>query len=207
MSHAPSPLGPSLGASGTGPGGDVPVVRRAEERARKLTTLGALTQRIASARDSEAVCRAVAAATVTLLGARGVFVWLADPARGVLRLEGVVGDGSVLLERLTSVQELPLDAGVNGRVYGARTPAYVDDIQEDPDFLHPEFARALGLHALASIPLVTHGGAVGVLSALFGRRSAFTTEEKELIELLGDHAAIAVERAGCIRAWCAARPS
>jgi GAF domain-containing protein len=36
---------------------------------------------------------------------------------------------------------------------------------------------------------------VGVLAILFGRRAAFTEEEKELMQLLADHAAIAVTNA------------
>ena len=61
------------------------------------------------------------------------------------------------------------------------------------------------MRAFAGLPLIANDHAVGVLSLLFGNRAPFTSEEQELMELLADHAAIAIRNAELFARECAAR--
>ncbi|MBI5628970.1 MAG: GAF domain-containing protein, partial [Candidatus Rokubacteria bacterium] len=71
---------------------------------------------------------------------------------------------------------------------------YVPDVQKDSRWLNQRMAREADLHAFAGYPLITGDRIVGVLSILFGDQRQFTSEEKELISLLADQAAIAIEQ-------------
>ena len=169
--------------------------RRAEERAQRLTALARLTELIAAARGSREVCRAVAESAVTLLGAKLARVWMDDPQNRVLRIEHSSGLDAGVERMMSRVVTLPYGSGLAGRVFGSRTPEYLVDVQEDPRWLDKDLAREAELHAYAGIPLVTGDRVAGVLGILWGRRRQFTVEDRELMNLLADHAAIAIRNA------------
>src|SRR2546422_622487 len=77
-----------------------------------------------------------------------------------------------------------------------RTPMFVRDLRSEPRFRAQAIVEECAVRAYAGIPLVAaEGVVVGVLSLLFGERGDFTDEEKELVRLLADQAAIAIVQA------------
>jgi signal transduction histidine kinase/ActR/RegA family two-component response regulator len=170
--------------------------RRASERADKLTTLSALTRLITGAAASREVFGAVAEAAVRLLAARASQVWVNDPASGMLRIEGTVSVDPVLGENLGRFKAISHGDGLTGSVFATRQPLFVRDLRLEPRFLNQAIVAAGHVSAYAGIPLVAaEGAAMGVLSLLFGERGDFTDEEKELVRLLADQAAIAIVQA------------
>src|SRR5262249_30328082 len=167
--------------------------RRASERSEKLTTLSALTRLITGAAASHQVFGAVAQAAVRLLAARASQVWVDDAGNGMLRIEGSVSVDPALAEKLGKFKTIPHAAGLTGAVYAARRPLFVRDLRIDPRFLNRRIVDDGDVSAYAGIPLMAADGIVtGVLSLLFGERGEFTDEEKELVRLLADQAAIAI---------------
>ncbi|MBI4247666.1 MAG: GAF domain-containing protein, partial [Candidatus Rokubacteria bacterium] len=169
--------------------------RHAEERVRKLRSLSTLTRFITSARDSEQVFRAGAEAATALLGAKMARVWVDDPAQRVLRVRGSFGIDPAFEQPLTEFPAIAYGEGQVGRTLEARGPIYVLDVLEDPRWKNRKLAEAAGLRASATIPMVTADRVVGVLSILFSDRREFSSEEKELMALLADQAAIAIDQA------------
>ncbi len=171
--------------------GNARLYRRAEERAERLTALSALTRLITSASDSREVFHAVAEAATTLLRAKMAWVWVDDPASRAFRSQARYGLAPELMADLSAI---PYGRGVVGSVFESQAPEYIVDIQEDSRWLNPRLAKEADLHACAAIPLITGDRVVGVLIILFGARRQFTPEEKELMSLLADQAAITIER-------------
>ncbi|MBI4589551.1 MAG: GAF domain-containing protein [Candidatus Rokubacteria bacterium] len=168
--------------------------RQAEERAEKLKAFSALTRLITSAPDSRRVVSSVVNAATGLLGARMARAWVDDPVAHVLRSQESIGIDPKLEEALTDVSSIPHQQGVVGAVFESRTPEYIQDIQQDPRWINQRLAKEAHLHAYAGLPMITGDRVVGVLSILFSERRQFTTEEKELMNLLADQAAISIER-------------
>ncbi|MBI2525508.1 MAG: GAF domain-containing protein [Candidatus Rokubacteria bacterium] len=168
---------------------------QATERARRLQTLSQLTALITSAREGPEVFRAVAGAAVTLLGARTARVWIADPDARVLRPAESFGVEPEAEQRLLEISLIPFGGGIAGQILETRTPEYIVDCQVDPRWLNPRFARELGLHGYAGLPLTDGDRVAGVLAILFGEPRHFGTEDRELIALLADQAAIAIRNA------------
>ncbi|MEK7371095.1 MAG: GAF domain-containing protein [candidate division NC10 bacterium] len=169
--------------------------RSAEQRAERLSALHALTALISSAADRREMIEAVARAATVLLGARLTRVLLADPRRQVLRVEGSFGLAPEAVEAAADYLEIPYGQCLAGVVCEAREPLCVTDIQDDPRVLNQPLARECGLRGYAGFPLVAGGGTVGVLCILFGEPRRLTAEDRELLGLLADHAAIALRRA------------
>ncbi len=168
---------------------------RTDGRAERLAALSALTRLITSATDSAAVFRGIAEAATALLKAKMAWVWVADAAGETLREGGSFGLPPSLAHLTAGLTSVPLGRGVVGAVFETRAPEFILDIQDDPRWLARPVAEAVDLHACAAVPLMKQDRAVGVLLVLFGRRPGFTAEERELVGLLADQAAIAIENA------------
>ncbi len=174
--------------------------RQTEERAEKLKTFTALSRLMTSAQDGRQVCHAVARAATTLLGATTTRVWVSDPVARVLRTQGSFGIDPKVEEVMTDFPAIPYGQGLVGRIVESRTPEFLLDIGKDPRWLNRRLATEGGLQSFAGVPLIADSDIVGVLAILFRDQRDFTVEEKELMELLADQAAIAIRNARLLHA-------
>src|SRR5713226_3511593 len=174
--------------------------RQAEVRAERLKTLSTLTGLMTSAAGSRQVCQAVARAATTLLGAASTRVAVADPVARVLRTEGGFSLDPQVEQVVTEVPAVPYGRGLTGRIVESRTPEYIPDIGSAPQLLNRRLATVAGLRGFAGLPLIADDQIVGVLAIFFGERRSFTSEERELMALLADQAAIAIRNARLLQA-------
>ncbi|MBI4271750.1 MAG: GAF domain-containing protein [Candidatus Rokubacteria bacterium] len=176
--------------------------RRSEERARKLTTLSSITRLIASASDSDHVFEAVAEAAVGLLGAKAAYVWTEDATRQVLvpRARRAADPDTEATIRAQGLPSLARTSGVIGGVVDTRAAEFIADIQKDARWLNRALIEALDLHGCVVMPLLVDDDAVGVMTIVWGEPGEFSAETRELIQLLADHAAIAIRNARLLEA-------
>ena len=168
---------------------------RAEQRAEKLTALTRLTKLMTSAADNQEVFHAVAESATRLLGAAASRVWVDDPVARVLRTESSFGIDAEMDGPRTDFPTIPYGQGLVGRILESRAPEYVRDIAAEPRLLNRRLATDGGLRGFAGLPLTTGDRVVGVLALFFRETRRFTAEEKELMGLLADAAAIAIDTA------------
>jgi GAF domain-containing protein/CheY-like chemotaxis protein len=169
--------------------------RQAEARAEKLTTFSALARVMTSAQDGTEVFRAVARAATTLLGATTARVWVADPVGRVVRVQGGYGLDPSVEALMTEFPAIPYGQGLVGRIVESGAAEYVQDIRTEPRLLNQRGATEAGLRSFAGLPLSVGREVVGVLSLLFRDERPFTAEDRELMTLLADQAAIAIRNA------------
>jgi PAS domain S-box-containing protein len=169
--------------------------QRAEQRAAKLTALSELTQLMTSATGSQEAVDTVARAATTLLGATTTRVWVDDPVAQVLRTQGSFGLDREIEAMMTDFPVLPYGQGGVGRVFESRAPLYILDISQDPRWLNRRIATDGGIHGFVGLPLKAGNRVLGVLAILFRDERHFTPEERELMGLLADQAAIAIHNA------------
>ncbi|HUG36028.1 MAG TPA: GAF domain-containing protein, partial [Candidatus Limnocylindrales bacterium] len=169
-------------------------VERAAARAENLAVLARVSGLITSVTDPREVLEAVTRAAIALLGAKSAWVLVDDPEAGRLRLAASHSDLDTRF-RPTLSFEMPHGRGLAGAAHATRAPIFVEDIAEDPGWLNPGSPEARDLHAYAALPLVARGRAIGVLCILFEERRIFHDEERELMSLLADQAAVAMDNA------------
>jgi signal transduction histidine kinase/DNA-binding response OmpR family regulator len=162
--------------------------REAADRASRLHTLSALTRLIVSASTSGAVFQAVAEAAAELLGAELARVWVDDPDRGMVRVEGHAG----VARPMPPTTEIGHGIGIVGAVIASRELRHGPDILEDQALIDRPQNEQLGLGAYAALPLLGGGHVLGVLLVAFAERRAVTADELEMLRLLADHAGIAI---------------
>jgi GAF domain-containing protein len=149
----------------------------------------------AEATDKGEVFDAVAHAAIELLGARAAQVLVDDPGARVLRGARPGGPARQSTWPILEGSVIPHGAGLAGAVWESRRPAFVEDVHHEPRWISSGLVREHDLHAYAGLPLMARGHPVGVLSILFAERRAFAREDRELMGLLADQAAIAIDNA------------
>ncbi|WP_224269096.1 PAS domain S-box protein [Haloprofundus salinisoli] len=141
------------------------------------------------------VCEALASTDSYL------FAWVGDVSaetetvslREEAGVEGYLDDATISVD-----PDDPRGRGPTGRAAQTGEIQVTQDIFSDPDYAHwRERATAYGYRSSAAVPIVYEGNLYGVLNVYAGRARAFTEEESEVLEQLGEvvgHAITAIER-------------
>jgi len=88
---------------------------------------------------------------------------------------------------------LPVGRGFAGRVAATQRPVVIDDV-DHADILNP-ILREKGIKSLAGAPLIAHGKTLGVVHVGTLTPRVFTDEDVQLLEVVAERAAIAIDRA------------
>ncbi|MDP8911878.1 MAG: GAF domain-containing protein, partial [Actinomycetota bacterium] len=122
-----------------------------------------------------------------------------DEQRGQLVARAAKG----LEEEVERGVTIPVGRGFAGRIAAERRPLAIDDV-DHADILNP-LLREKGVRSLLGVPLVVNARVIGVLhiGTLVERR--FTASDEELLQAVGDRAALAIEHARAFEAERRAR--
>lgn len=130
----------------------------------------------------------VLAAIRDLLHADGVAVLVADE-----RGDELVARGSVGLGDVTGEVHIPAGTGMAGRVLASRHPMVVPDLSAIPGV--SDALLGSGVRSLVAVPiLASDGSALGVLHADSFQLDRFGDDDAEVLGLLADRLAMAMER-------------
>jgi signal transduction histidine kinase len=124
-----------------------------------------------------------------ILSADTCAVLLLDEQTNELVARSAVG----IEEEVEQGVRVPLGRGFAGRIAAYRHPVILDDVAA-ADVVNP-LLREKGIKSMLGVPLLVRDRAIGVLhvGSLVGRR--FTDEDAELLQLVAERVALAVERA------------
>jgi len=114
---------------------------------------------------------------------------LLEPNGKMLRARAAKG----IEEEVEQGVRLPLGGGFAGRVASERHPIFIPDTA-NADILNP-ILRQKGIQSLLGVPLLNEGRVVGVLHVGSLTPREFTADDTVLLQLAGDRAAVAIERA------------
>jgi signal transduction histidine kinase len=96
-------------------------------------------------------------------------------------------------EEVEAGVRIPVGRGFAGRVAANRRPVILDDVDQ-ADIFNP-ILREKGLKSMLGVPLLVGGDAIGVLHVGALAHRVFTDEDVELLQLVAQRVAIAIERA------------
>jgi signal transduction histidine kinase len=118
-----------------------------------------------------------------------VAILLRDELRDELVARAAVG----IEEEVEQGIRIPIGGGFAGRIAAERHPIVLDDV-DHADVLNP-LLREKGIKSLAGVPLVFANDVLGVLHVGSLTFRKFTKEEVELLEIVADRVALAIEHA------------
>jgi signal transduction histidine kinase len=162
----------------------------AERRARtRIEHVQAVTDAALAPLELDALFTVLLPRIRDILEADTCAVLLVDQAANELVARAAVG----IEEEVERGVRIPVGGGFAGRVAAEMRPVILDDV-DHADVLNP-ILREKGIKSMLGVPLVVAGDALGVIhvGALVHRR--FTSDDVELLQLVADRVALAIERA------------
>ncbi|MBI2882162.1 MAG: PAS domain S-box protein [Candidatus Tectomicrobia bacterium] len=160
--------------------------------ARRLNALLELSRQISATLDPQGVLDSFVEAAAKLVDADWSRLFQLSP-------DGKALHGKALYSIIPAPSDYPdsrpTDGSLTGFVARKRRAAVVGDIQKDPRWFTPDWAREEDIHAYVGIPLIVRGQVVGVLNCLSKTPDKFGKFDCELLETLSAHAAIALQNA------------
>ncbi|MBI2090759.1 MAG: GAF domain-containing protein [Deltaproteobacteria bacterium] len=166
-----------------------------QRRAEKLGVLTELTRLLTSSLSLQEVFDFVVQSAGKLLRAKITQLWTHDEGRQEFRVRAIYNDRQQ--HPGTADLHLPVEPGTGliGEIISSKAAEYIFDIREDPRWFDKQAAEKLELVSFAGIPIVMGERVVGVLGIMMDRLHGFTDEEKNLLKIFADQAAVALENA------------
>jgi serine phosphatase RsbU (regulator of sigma subunit)/anti-sigma regulatory factor (Ser/Thr protein kinase) len=124
-----------------------------------------------------------------LLGTDTAAILLLDPARGRLRARAAKG----IEEEVEQGVEIPLGRGFAGRIAAERRAIAIEDV-DHADILNP-ILRQKGIRSLLGVPLLAEDRVLGVLHVGSLTPRVFSDDDRDLLQLAADRAAVAIQNA------------
>lgn len=165
----------------------------AREQARRLEAVYQATAPVSAQIDLDAVLETVCQRTRALTGTDSAYITLIDAHREDVYVRASSGISTEVFRH----NRLGMGRGLGGMVATSGRSLSTDDYLADKRISHDvdPVIREEGLVALLGVPLRTPDGIIGVLYASHHSYHAFDDNERRLVEMLADHAAVAIDNA------------
>lgn len=171
--------------------------RQAERACRRSNKLLLVTAALSEALSASEVVEVILGQAITALDAHGGVIAMIDESGSFLELVGSIGAASPVTPPR---HHLAIDAPFPlSQCMRTREPVWIESefalFTEFPDFA--PLIEQTNFRALAAIPLVVEGNAIGAMSLRFKENREFAQEERNFILTLAGQCAQALERARC----------
>jgi len=162
-------------------------LRKSEARFRLLSTTAG---RLLGTLDPQAIVEDLCREVMVHLDCQAFFNFLVDDKAGRLHLNACAG---IPEEDARAIEWLDYGVAVCGCVAQARERIIAEDIFHTPD-VRTELVKSYGIQAYCCHPLMAQDRLIGTLSFGTKTRPHFTPEEVELMRMVTDQVAVAMQR-------------
>ncbi len=131
---------------------------------------------------------------VGTLGIKGAALYILDPEKELLTLLSSAGLSADYIEKG------PLLVDPNVRLRANREPVIVSDASKSPQLQYPEAAKAEGVRALISCPVVMRGKIIGALRLYHSEPWEISANELDFLDMLTRHVGLALMYFRVVRA-------
>lgn len=165
--------------------------RKLDRKAAQLSALREIGRAINAAWELQATLELITRKTAEVMGMDSCSIYLLDEAQAYLVLEATTG----LAQDAIGRARLRLGEGLTGWAAEAGEAVGVADAARDPRFKHlPETEESI-FQSLLAVPLINQGRVIGAMNVQTERHHHYGEDEAELLSLIGDMAAGALEKA------------
>jgi len=166
---------------------------QAQERATRLERLIEMSRSLNSTLSLRPLLYHILVAAQELTETEAGAVLLLDRRSGQLHFEAATGPQGYRMRSIV----VPMEGSIAGWVVQTGQPLVIPDVHSDPRFYHKADEESTFVtRSILAVPLIARDHVIGVLEAVNKKGGAeFTDEDVELLAVLGDQAAVAVQNA------------
>ena len=165
--------------------------RRLAQKQAQLSALREIGRAINAALELQATLELITRKTAEVMGMDSCSIYLLDDEGRYLVLGATTG----LSREAIGGARLKLGEGLTGWAAEQEQAVGVADAAHDPRFKHLPETRESVFQSLLAVPLVNQGRVIGAMNVQTERYHAYEDDEVELLALIGDLAAGALEKA------------
>lgn len=164
---------------------------RLERKTAELRAVGQISAALAAAWELKDTLHVITRITSEVMGVDSCSIYLQDDASGLLVLKATTG----LSEQALGRASLGPGEGLTGWAVTHGEPVAVRDAPSDPRFKLLPDTNEEGLRSLLAVPLSVQGRLIGAINVQTTQPHDFTEDEVELLSLIANLAAGALEKA------------
>jgi PAS domain S-box-containing protein len=172
---------------------------RLAQRADAERTLREIAARVTAILDPAEVLQQIVEETTRLLESDGARIDLYDPAIDALRWSYAAGATMAVVPDWATSVGLKSGQAVSGAAYATQRPVRTDDYLVDDRFAGDDNARSFivdtGIRSVIAVPLAGDTGALGTLSVVSRRASAYDDADQDVLMAFAIQASIAIRNA------------
>ncbi len=161
----------------------------------RLRQVANLARSVASALDVDTVLRQVVEAVLSLRPRAFCVVRLVDREGGGYRLAAKGGAPEDVADVESVASVIPFGRGITHAVAQTGQPVLLPDALGDTRLVSTMWREEHGLKVYYGVPISAGGDLMGVLSVALSEAAPPTAEEREIVDLLASHAAVAIGNA------------
>lgn len=160
-------------------------------RPQAFAALREIVRSLSSAWDLDTALDLIARKTTEVMQVDSCTIYLLDPDGHSLRLQASTG----LSRRALGRSVLEIGEGMTGYAVLNNEPIFATEAKKNPHFKFVDEAQETGFQSLLAIPLVIEDKPIGALNVQTAASHTFSTDEVEVLSLIGDLAATTLVRA------------
>ena len=161
-----------------------------EKAAARLEDVQKVTEAALAYLDLDELLAELMHRVIDILSVDTVAVLLVEDDGRTLAARAAVG----LEEEVERGFRLPIGRGFVGRVAFTREAVVIDDLERSPEAVVNPLMREKGVRSLLGVPLIVEGAVTGVLHVGSLTPREFLGRDAELLQLVADRVALAIER-------------
>lgn len=162
------------------------------ERTSEILALNSISRKVSESLDLDQVLSATLEQVIKLMEVDAGIIYLWDPEAQILRVRAHRGLSPAYVG---GVNRIRMGEGLVGTVAESGEPAVVEDVQNDPRIIRPQYVRGEGIRSVLMVPLKTKAATLGMFYVATRLLRHFTSREVELMVSVGSHVATAIENA------------
>jgi GAF domain-containing protein len=174
--------------------------QRDNKKSRQIDTLAKMSQTIAQGAYIREILQLIVTMTAEMMDSKICSLMLLDEKGRELKIEATQS----LSEAYKTKPPVPVRSSVSGRAVLEKRHIVVSDVSKDPQYTYPDIARKENLKSLLVVPMMIKDKLIGVLNCYTSDVHSFTDEEIQLVQVVSNQAAVAIEHTRAIEKAIAA---
>jgi GAF domain-containing protein len=163
--------------------------QESKKKALQLDSLTKVSRFIVSQGYLEEILGLIVVVTARMLNSKICSIMLLDQKAGEL----VIKATQSLSEEYKKKHNIKVNASISGEAIITKKPIVIYDVRDEKKYHFRDLAVKENLTSMLSIPMVVRDNAIGVINVYTKERHSFTQEEVDILQMVANQAAVAVE--------------
>jgi len=160
-----------------------------QKKVKQLEAISKISKTVVSNRYLKEILQLIVTITTQVMDLKLSSILLLDEKKKELIISATLSSNQEYIEK----PNLKIDDSISGMVVREKMPITVLDVTKEKNYRYPEIAKKEGVVSMLSVPMMVKDKVIGVINVYTEKEHIFTKEEVELLQVIADQAAVAIE--------------